>query len=70
MSAKGNFVDHEYEVERDGERRCEYLQALVPGAGYIRRRNRAGRGRAHFFWRSPSASTRSRAESRRLSARG
>ena len=43
MEAKGNIVDHEYEIERGGNKVA--VQALVPGPGHVRHRDPAGSGR-------------------------
>ena len=44
LKAKGNFVDHEYEIEREGDDRpC--LKGVVSGPGDLRRRDRGGRRR-------------------------
>ena len=40
LSAKGNIVDHEYEIERDGEKVARDFEALVPGQGDVRHRGR------------------------------
>ena len=75
MSAHGNIVDHEYEIERDGDTGRHSFEAVVPGQGNVRGRNRAGPGRrndpGHCRVRrchesrltSPSRSTRAAARS-------
>ena len=40
LSAKGNIVDHEYEIERDGAQGGRDLQALVPDPRHLRDRDR------------------------------
>ena len=45
LSAKGNIVDHEYEIERDGDEDRRGLQAVVPRARHVRDRGRARRER-------------------------
>ena len=45
MEAKGNIVDHEYEIERGGDKVGGGVQALVPGPGHVRHRDPAGPGR-------------------------
>ena len=42
LSAKGNIVDHEYEIERDGAQGRRDLKALVPDSRHIRDRDRPG----------------------------
>ena len=44
-SAHGNLVDHEYEIERDGDTVADGVEEVVPGQGHLRRRDRAGPGR-------------------------
>ena len=44
MKAHGNVVDHEYEIERDGDTVAHDLQEVVPRARVLRRR-RGGRRR-------------------------
>ena len=57
MSAKGNVVDHEYEIERDGERSPRSRRS--GSASVTRTASRSLPGRTTpCCWRSPSASTR------------
>ena len=44
MKAHGNVVDHEYEIERDGDTVATDLQEVVSRAGVLRRRCRGRRG--------------------------
>ena len=41
MIPLGNVVDHEYAVERSGHQVAEVSNAVVPGAGHLRNRDRA-----------------------------
>ena len=43
MKAHGNVVDHEYEIERDGDTVADDLQEVVPRARVLRRRRRGRR---------------------------
>ena len=45
MKAHGNVVDHEYEIERDGDTVANDLQEVVSRARVLWRRGRARRGR-------------------------
>ena len=77
MKAHGNVVDHEYEIERDGETVAQDLQEVVSRAGVLRRRHRARRGRAadprdhrrHRLAHQPGLTGRHREVTRRSRAR-
>ena len=58
MEAKGNIVDHEYKIERDGDQRRRGLETLVPRPRHVRDRDRAGAERRADPRRRRSASTR------------
>ena len=45
MKAHGNIVDHEYEIERDGDTVANDLEEVVSRARLLRRRRRRRRGR-------------------------
>jgi len=45
LSAKGNIVDHEYEIERDGDKVAEVSKRWFRGPGRVRDRGRPGAGR-------------------------
>src|SRR4051812_22296664 len=45
MEAKGNIVDHEYKIERDGDKGGRGVEEVVPRAGHLRHRDRARPGR-------------------------
>ena len=45
LKAKGNIVDHEYEIERDGRHGGRGLQEVVPGPRDVRHPDRPGPGR-------------------------
>ena len=40
MEAKGNIVDHEYKIERGGDRGRRGVEALVPDPRHVRHRDR------------------------------
>ena len=46
LEAHGNFVDHEYEIERDGDTIADRVEEVVPGARHLRRRDRRRPGPA------------------------
>ena len=58
MEAKGNIVDHEYKIERGGERGRRGVEALVPDPGHLRHRDRSPARTRRSSSPSPSASTR------------
>ena len=41
LKAHGNIVDHEYEIERDGDTVAHDLQEVVPGPRHLRGRGPA-----------------------------
>ena len=41
LKAHGNIVDHEYEIERDGDVDRDGLEEVVPRARHLRRRGRS-----------------------------
>jgi uncharacterized protein YxjI len=45
MKAHGNVVDHEYEIERDGDSVAKISKKVVSRAGVLRSRRRGRRGR-------------------------
>jgi len=46
LSAKGNVLDHDYEIKRDGDVIASVSKEVVPGARHLRRRNRGGEDEA------------------------
>jgi len=56
LEAHGNIVDHEYRIERGGDKNRRGVQALVPRARHLRRRGRPGQDDA-LILASPPAST-------------
>ena len=70
MEAKGNIVDHEYKIERGGEKSCGSVQALVPYPGHLRHRDRTRPGgcasaRRHRLYRPDGARLESRDPNRK-----